>query len=155
MLRCIVLIFRGTSTASLTMLIIGLSRNAPIAILIAWQCIRSSCIRVQWLAELYSMVYLSSYYCSASQQQGVHICTPVLCCNSLQDVETLVAFRYMFVHMRFARYSGNESKAQQLHCRYLFQFSSVAAQMNVGVVSTFAECYHYRLRAQEHESSIQ
>ena len=26
--------------------------------------------------------------------------------------------------------------------------------MNVGVVSTFAECCHYRLRAQEHESSI-
>ena len=46
MLRCIVLIFRGTSTASLRMLIIGLARNAPIAILIAWWCIRSSFMRV-------------------------------------------------------------------------------------------------------------
>ena len=71
MLRCIVLIFRGAFTASLTMLIIGLYRNAPIAILIAWWFIRSSFMRVYWLAELYTIVYLSSYCCSLSSRMFI------------------------------------------------------------------------------------
>ena len=63
MLRCILLIFRGTSIASLRMSIIGLVRNAPIAILIAWWCIGSSLLACRVVHDR-SIVYLSSYYCS-------------------------------------------------------------------------------------------
>ena len=55
MLRCVLLIFKGTSIVSLRMSIIGLVRKAPTAILIAWWCIESSFLRVWWLAKLYTI----------------------------------------------------------------------------------------------------
>ena len=64
MLKCILLIFKGASIASLRVLIVGLVRNAPTAILIAWWCMGSSFLSVRWLAELYTIVYFYSYYCS-------------------------------------------------------------------------------------------
>ena len=66
-LGCILLIFKGTSIASLRMLLIGLVRNAPTAILIAWWCKGSNFFEGLVACKVVhdrSIVYLSSYYCS-------------------------------------------------------------------------------------------